>query len=100
MLVAAAEQEGLGVVGAGGDAADDRFGGAVGADFLPSSSAGLVASVEAFDHDALDARGGAREKVWLGEVAALEESLTHLRRRRAEADSQLTRPDALDNITG
>ena len=42
----------------------------------------------------------AREKVWLGEVAALEESLTHLRCRRAEADSQLTRPDALDNSTG
>ena len=32
----------------------------------------------------------ARDKVWLGEVAALEESLTHLRRRRAEAHTQLT----------
>jgi hypothetical protein len=30
----------------------------------------------------------ARENVWLGEVAALEESLTHLRRRRAEAEGQ------------
>ena len=28
--------------------------------------------------------------MWLGEVAALEESLTHLRRRRAEAHTQLT----------
>jgi hypothetical protein len=27
----------------------------------------------------------AREEVWLGEVAALEESLTHLRRAEAEA---------------
>ena len=32
----------------------------------------------------------ARDKVWLGEVAALEETLTHLRRRRAEAHTQLT----------
>lgn len=46
-----------------------------------------------------DRRVEAREKVWLGEVAAVEESLTHLR-RRAEADSPLTRPDSLDNITG
>jgi hypothetical protein len=30
----------------------------------------------------------AREKVWLGEVAALEESLSHLRRRHAEALAQ------------
>jgi hypothetical protein len=30
----------------------------------------------------------ARDNVWLGEVAALEESLTHLRRHRAEAESQ------------
>jgi hypothetical protein len=30
----------------------------------------------------------ARDKVWLGEVAALEESLGHLRRRHAEAIAQ------------
>jgi integrase len=36
----------------------------------------------------------ARDQVWLGEVAALEESLTHLRRRRAEAEGQLARPAA------
>jgi hypothetical protein len=30
----------------------------------------------------------ARDNVWLGEVAALEESLTHLRRRRAEAEAR------------
>ena len=34
----------------------------------------------------------ARDQVWLGEVAALEESLTHLRRRRAEAEAQRARP--------
>jgi hypothetical protein len=34
----------------------------------------------------------ARENVWLGEVAALEESLTHLRRRRAEAEARRTHP--------
>lgn len=31
----------------------------------------------------------AQDRRWLGEVAALEESLKHLRQRRAEADSQL-----------
>jgi hypothetical protein len=34
----------------------------------------------------------ARDNVWLGEVAALEESLTHLRRCRAEAKSQTRSP--------
>ena len=34
----------------------------------------------------------ARDQVWLGEVAALEESLTHLRRRRAEVEAQSARP--------
>jgi hypothetical protein len=33
----------------------------------------------------------ARENVWLGEVAALEEGLTRLRRRRAEAIAQRDR---------
>lgn len=28
----------------------------------------------------------ARDRAWLGEVAALEESLRHLRQRRAEAE--------------
>ena len=44
----------------------------------------------------------AREKVWLGEVAALEESLTHLRRRRAEAETQLAhlQDTASDTPTG
>jgi integrase len=32
----------------------------------------------------------ARDRAWLGEVAALEESLKHLRQRRAEAEHQLT----------
>jgi hypothetical protein len=36
----------------------------------------------------------ARDNVWLGEVAALEESLNHLRRRRAEADARRVRPIA------
>ena len=34
----------------------------------------------------------ARDNVWLGEVAALEESLTHLRRRRAEAEARRPHP--------
>ena len=34
----------------------------------------------------------ARDNVWLGEVAALEESLTHLRHRRAEAESRRPHP--------
>jgi hypothetical protein len=34
----------------------------------------------------------ARENVWLGEVAALEEILTHLRRRRAEAEARHPHP--------
>jgi hypothetical protein len=33
-----------------------------------------------------------RDNVWLGEVAALEESLTHLRRRRAEAEARRAHP--------
>jgi hypothetical protein len=33
----------------------------------------------------------ARDRVWLGEVAALEDSLHHLRQRRDEAEIQLTR---------
>jgi hypothetical protein len=32
----------------------------------------------------------AKDRAWLGEVAALEESLRHLRRRQAEAEQQLT----------
>ena len=32
---------------------------------------------------------GLRWRAWLGEVAALEESLKHLRQRRAEAETQL-----------
>jgi len=31
----------------------------------------------------------ARDRAWLGEVAALEESLRHLRRRRTEAEVQI-----------
>ncbi|WP_168197281.1 hypothetical protein [Kribbella sp. ALI-6-A] len=31
----------------------------------------------------------AKDRAWLGEVAALEESLKHLRQRRAEAEQQL-----------
>lgn len=58
MLIAAAQQEGLGTFDAGGDAADDGFGGAVGPDFMPATSARFVTPVEVFDHDALNARGG------------------------------------------
>jgi hypothetical protein len=32
----------------------------------------------------------AKDRAWLGEVAALEESLKRLRQRRAEAKNQLT----------
>ncbi|MGW1341111.1 hypothetical protein ACWCOV_08665 [Kribbella sp. NPDC002412] len=32
----------------------------------------------------------AQERAWLGEVAALEDSLKHPRQRRAEADQQLS----------
>jgi hypothetical protein len=32
----------------------------------------------------------AQNRAWLGEVAGLEESLKHLRQRRAEAETQLT----------
>jgi hypothetical protein len=31
----------------------------------------------------------AKDRAWLGEVAALEDSLTHLRQRRTEAEQQL-----------
>jgi hypothetical protein len=31
----------------------------------------------------------AQDRAWLGEVAVLEESLKHLRQRRAEAEQQL-----------
>jgi len=31
----------------------------------------------------------ARDRAWLGEVGALEESLKHLRRRRTEAEVQM-----------
>jgi hypothetical protein len=31
----------------------------------------------------------ARDRAWLGEVAALEESLLHLRQRRTEAEKQI-----------
>ena len=31
----------------------------------------------------------AKDKTWLGEVAALEDSLKYLRQRRAEAESQV-----------
>jgi hypothetical protein len=34
----------------------------------------------------------ARHNVWLGEVAALEENLTYLRRRRAEAEARRADP--------
>jgi hypothetical protein len=34
----------------------------------------------------------ARDNVWLGEVAALKESLNHLRRRRAEAEARRAHP--------
>jgi hypothetical protein len=34
----------------------------------------------------------ARDNVWLGEVAAREESLTHLRRRRGEAEARRAHP--------
>jgi hypothetical protein len=34
----------------------------------------------------------ARDNVWLGEVAALEETLTHLRRRRTEAEARRAQP--------
>jgi hypothetical protein len=30
-----------------------------------------------------------RDRAWLGEVAALEESLRHLRQRRTEAEAQI-----------
>ena len=36
----------------------------------------------------------ALDRAWLGEVAALEESLKYLRQRRAETESQLTAADA------
>jgi hypothetical protein len=31
----------------------------------------------------------ARDRTWLGEVAALEESLLHLRQRRTDAEKQI-----------
>jgi len=34
----------------------------------------------------------AKERAWLGEVAALEESLRHLRQRRAEAERAAQQP--------
>jgi hypothetical protein len=34
----------------------------------------------------------AKERAWLGEVAALEESLKHLRQRHVEAENQLAGP--------
>jgi integrase len=40
----------------------------------------------------------AREKVWLGEVAALEDSLQHLRSRKLEAERLLSEAQPKDNI--
>jgi hypothetical protein len=34
----------------------------------------------------------AQDRAWLGEVAALEDSLKHLRQRRIEAERQLATP--------
>jgi integrase len=39
----------------------------------------------------------AQDRAWLGEVAALEESLKHLRQRRAEAESQMSA--AIDRLS-
>lgn len=36
----------------------------------------------------------AQDRAWLGEVAALEEALKHLRQRRTEAENQL--PTVID----
>jgi integrase len=55
--------------------------------------------IEEMTSNAEDRLVEAREKVWLGEVVALEETLTHLRRRRAEAESQLADVQVLDSTT-
>jgi hypothetical protein len=50
--------------------------------------------IEAMTTNAEARLAEAHDKVWLGQVAALEESLTHLRRRRAQAEAQLRVADA------
>ena len=41
----------------------------------------------------------ARGRAWLGEVAALEQTLDHLRRRRAEAQARLENASGDDALT-
>ena len=63
----------------------------------PVSAAGSCASTpaqlsrsEEMTTNATERLAEARDRAWLGEVAALEESLKHLRQRSAEAEQQLT----------
>jgi hypothetical protein len=44
--------------------------------------------IEEMTRNAEDRLSEARERVWLGEVAGLEDSLKHLRQRRQEAENQ------------
>jgi predicted component of type VI protein secretion system len=46
--------------------------------------------------NAIERLAEAQERVWLGEVAALEDSLKHLRQRHAEAEQQLGRTTAFE----
>jgi hypothetical protein len=49
----------------------------------------VAARIEEMTANAAERLIEAKDRAWLGEVAALEESLKHLRQRRAEAESQL-----------
>ncbi|WP_238163165.1 hypothetical protein [Kribbella capetownensis] len=46
--------------------------------------------IEEMTANATDRLAEAKDQAWLGEVAALEDSLKHLRQRRAEAEQQRT----------
>ena len=46
--------------------------------------------IEEMTANATERLAEAKDQVWLGEVAALEDSLKHLRRRRVEANRRLS----------
>ncbi|MDX6238277.1 MAG: hypothetical protein QOG10_3092 [Kribbellaceae bacterium] len=52
--------------------------------------------IEEMTANAIERLAEAQERVWLGEVAALEDSLKHLRQRHAEAEQQLGRTTAFE----
>ncbi len=56
--------------------------------------------IEEMTANATERLAEAKDRVWLGEVAALEYSLQHLRQRRAEAEQQLQTATAARTRSG